>query len=64
MERLLRLGLLAAVLVGIVFVTSAAAAAPSLCTHGASSIGPAVLIHSRLVKSQSDVPHIEGCLPH
>lgn len=64
MERLLRLGLLAAVLVGIVFVTSAAAA-PSLCTHGTSSIGPAVLIHSRLVKSQSDlVPHSEVCLPH
>jgi hypothetical protein len=64
MEKLLRLGPLAAVLTGIVFVTSAAAA-PSLCTHGASSIGPAVLIHNRLAKSQSDlVPHVEGCLPH
>jgi len=64
MERLLRFGLLASFLVGIVFVTSAAAA-PSPCTHGTSYIGPAVLIHNRLVRSQSDlVPHIEGCLPH
>ena len=64
MERLLRLGLLAVVLVGIVFVAPAAAA-PSPCAHGTSSVGPAVLIHGRLAKRQSDLaPQVEGCLPH
>jgi Zn-dependent protease len=64
LARLLPLGLLAAVLVAIVFVTSAASA-PSPCTHGSSSIGPAVLIHNQLAKNQSNlVPHTEACLPN
>jgi hypothetical protein len=64
MARLLPPGLLGAVLVAIVFVASAASA-PSSCTYGSSSVGPAVLIHDRLAKSQSDlVPHTEACMPN
>ena len=64
MAKLFRLGLLAAILVAIVFVTPAAGA-PSPCMHGSSSVGPAVLLHGHLAKRQSDlVPHADACLPN
>ena len=63
MPRVVRLALLAAILVAILFVTSAAGS-PSSCTYGVSSVGPAVLIHGRLASNQSDlVAHTEACLP-
>jgi hypothetical protein len=61
--RLLRPVLLAA-LVAVVVVVTAAAGAPHTCTHGASSIGPAVLNHNHLARGQSNLtPHTEVCLP-
>lgn len=59
---LVRLVPLVAVLVAIVFVSSAAGS-PRRCTHGVSSVGPAVLIHDHLDRSKSNLlPHTEACL--
>jgi hypothetical protein len=60
MTRLIDLALLGAVVAVVVAVT--AAAAPRACTHGTSSIGPAVLINGHLVRPQSDLtPHTATC---
>lgn len=59
--RLVRLALLA-VLVGIVVVTTAAAG-PSACSHGASSVGPVVLINGQLANDKTNLtPYTEACL--
>jgi hypothetical protein len=58
---LVRLALVA-VLIGILFVATAAAG-PSSCTHGASSVGPAVLVNGRLATDRSDLSaHTQACL--
>ena len=63
-SRLFRLVLLAAVLVAVVFVTSASGAR-STCTSGASSVGPAVLVNGQLDLARSDLtPQTEACLPN
>ena len=59
---MVRLVVLAAALVPIVFVPSASGS-PSRCRQGSSSVGPAVLVHNHLARSQSDlVPRTKGCL--
>ncbi len=61
MARMIHLALLGA-LVAVVLVVPAAAG-PVACTHGASSVGPAVLINGRLARQQSDLrPHTAVCL--
>lgn len=63
LTRLLRLALLAA-LVALVVVLTAAAGPPRDCTHGASSVGPAVLIKGHLAHQRSDLtPRTDPCLP-
>lgn len=59
--RFVGLGLLAA---AAVFCVASVAAAPVRCTHGVSSVGPAVLINGHLARVQSDLsPHTQPCLP-
>ena len=63
-RRLFRLALLAAILVAVVFVTSASGARRT-CTSGASSIGPAVLVNGQPDAAESDLtPQTEACLPN
>lgn len=59
MARLLRLGLLAAI-VAFAVVTTATASRP-VCTHGVSSIGPVTLVGGHLLGDTK--PHTEACLP-
>jgi hypothetical protein len=59
--RLLRLALLG-VAVALVLAVAAAAGPSRDCTHGTSSVGPAVLINGHLVHDQSDLtPHGKAC---
>jgi hypothetical protein len=61
--RRMLLVLLAALAAVVVAVT--AAAAPPACTHGVSSVGPAVFVNGHLANDQSDLtPHTEACLSH
>jgi hypothetical protein len=59
--RLLRLALFVAA-VALVLAVTAAAGPPRDCTHGTSSVGPAVLVNGHLVHNESDLtPHAKAC---
>ena len=61
MKRLILLALVGGLVAAVLAVTSTAAR--STCTHGASSIGPIVLVHGHLAKRQSSMtPHSSACL--
>jgi hypothetical protein len=63
MVRLVRLALLAVFIAATALVTTAAAGPPA-CTHGVSSVGPAVVVNGHLARNQSDLtPHAESCVP-
>ena len=60
--RLLRLALFG-VAVALVLAVTAAAGPSRDCTHGTSSVGPAVLINGHLMHTQSDLtPHGDACV--
>ncbi len=62
MARLIRFALLGALVVAIGIAVTAAAATPP-CAHGASSVGPVVLVNGHLAQQRSDLtPHATACL--
>jgi hypothetical protein len=61
LARLVRLALLAGLIAAVVVAT--AAAGPSPCTHGVSSVGPVVLTNGQLDPQKSRLkPHTQACL--
>jgi hypothetical protein len=50
--------------IAVLLVATPAAGGPA-CTSGASSVGPAVLVHGHLDRDKSDLdPHLRACVPH